>query len=110
MSNNFITQGVEVVQKAIEADNGQDYEQALVLYKRALEFFITGLKYEQNPSVKESIKERVGGYMKRAEQIKSALDDSSKGNNKGGGGSGVGTKSKNDKNKEDDEAAKSKLY
>ena len=50
MQNQFIPQAVEVVRQAIEADNAGEYERALPLYKRALEYFITGLKYEQNPA------------------------------------------------------------
>jgi hypothetical protein len=50
MQNQFVAQGVEVVREAIDADNGGDYERALPLYKRALEYFMTGLKYEQNPA------------------------------------------------------------
>jgi len=46
MSNNFIPQAVKIVQEAIEADNKQEYENALRLYKRALDFFITGLRFK----------------------------------------------------------------
>lgn len=106
MNNSFIPQAVEIVQKAIEADNNQDYETALQLYKRSLEYFMTGLKYEQNPSTKASITERVNGYMKRAEQIKNVLEETSKPKPKGGNG-GSATRSKDDKDsKEDDEKTK----
>lgn len=50
MQNNFIPQGVTEVTKAIQLDNDGDYEKALPSYKRALEYFTTGLKYEQNPT------------------------------------------------------------
>ena len=46
MSNNFISQAVKIVQDAIQADNEQRYEEALRLYKRALDFFVTGLKFK----------------------------------------------------------------
>lgn len=52
MQNQFIPQAVEIVKQAIDADNAGDYEKALPLYKRALEYFMTGLKYEQNPAGK----------------------------------------------------------
>jgi len=32
MTSSFITQGVEAVQKAIEADNNQEYEKAIGSY------------------------------------------------------------------------------
>lgn len=38
-----------MVKDAIAADNNQDYEVALGLYKKSLEYFMTGLKYENNP-------------------------------------------------------------
>jgi hypothetical protein len=36
MENNFLAQAIELVSKAIEADNGADYPLALSLYKRSL--------------------------------------------------------------------------
>jgi hypothetical protein len=48
-------QAVEIVKQAIEADQTGDYERALSLYKRSLEYFMTGLKYEQNPAAKATI-------------------------------------------------------
>ena len=50
MSNTFIPQAVEIVKQAIEADTAGEYEKALPLYRRSLEYFMTGLKYEQNPT------------------------------------------------------------
>ena len=52
MSNTFIPQAVEIVKQAIEADTAGEYEKALPLYRRSLEYFMTGLKYEQNPAGK----------------------------------------------------------
>ena len=49
---NFIKQGIEVVSEAIQADKDEDYERALQLYKRALEVFMTGVKYEKNPAAR----------------------------------------------------------
>jgi vacuolar protein-sorting-associated protein 4 len=54
MSNTFIPQAVEIVKQAIEADGAGEYEKALPLYRRSLEYFMTGLKYEQNPAGKNS--------------------------------------------------------
>lgn len=64
---------------------------------------MTGLKYEQNPSTKASITERVTGYMKRAEQIKNVLDETTKKPSKKGGSGGSSTKSKDDKDSKDEE-------
>ena len=50
MSNQFIPQAAEIVKEAIEYDQAGNYEKALPLYRRALEYFMTGLKYETNPT------------------------------------------------------------
>lgn len=65
-----------------------EYEKAYGLYKRALEYFVTGLKYEQNATTKKMIQERVEGYMKRAEEIKSVLSNAAAPPGGGGGGKG----------------------
>ena len=49
-ANTFIPTAVGIVKAAIEADTRGDYEEALPLYRRALEQFMYGLKYEQNPA------------------------------------------------------------
>ena len=59
---------------AIEKDQLQEYDVAYQHYQAALDLFMTGLKYEQNPSTKEVVLQRVEGYMKRAEQLKEMLD------------------------------------
>lgn len=111
MNNTFIPQAVEIVKQAIDYDNMGEYEKALQQYRRSLEFFMTGLKYEQNPAAKKTIMERVDGYMKRAEEIKSALASQSGPAAGGGGGGGAATLSKNDAankggGKDDDEQTK----
>jgi len=73
MDNNCISQAVDIVQKAIEADNNGDFESALSLYKDALERFTLGMKYEKNPTRKKMVLERVEGYMKRAEELRENL-------------------------------------
>lgn len=69
-NNQFLSKGITTVTEAISADNAQDYEKALGLYKRSLEYFMTGLKYEKNPATRQTIMGRVDGYMKRAEDLK----------------------------------------
>lgn len=109
MNNTFIPQAVEIVKQAIDLDNLGEYEKALALYRRSLEYFMTGLKYEQNPASKKMILDRVDGYMKRAEEIKNVLESQNIGG--GGGGGGAKTLSKDDaKNKEDkDDEEKTKM-
>jgi len=43
-------------------------DQALELYKRALEYFSTHLKYDKNPKSKEMIQNKVGGSGRQAVQ------------------------------------------
>ncbi len=45
MENKFITDAIDIVSKAIAADNDGEYEQALNLYRDALGRFTVGLKY-----------------------------------------------------------------
>lgn len=49
MDNSFIPKAIDMVKDAIAADTNQEYEIALGLYKKSLEYFMTGLKYESNP-------------------------------------------------------------
>ena len=45
MENKFIPDAIEIVSKAITADNEGEYEKALNLYRDALGRFTMGLKY-----------------------------------------------------------------
>ena len=67
---------------------------------------MTGLKYETNPAAKKTIMDRVNGYMKRAEDLKNALEQQNSSAGPKGGSSGTATKNKSDANKEDDEKDK----
>eukprot|EP01035_Chromulina_nebulosa_P041440 gene41440-56064_t len=109
MNNSLIPQGVEVVTQAIEADKNGDYENALKLYKRALDYFTAGLKYENNPTSKKLIMERVEGYMTRAEEIKKALKDTSDTPKGGGGAGGAGATASKGKDAKGDDDETSKL-
>ena len=70
MENSFIPQAIEIVSKAIEADNAGEYEKALSLYRDSLSRFTMGLKYEKNDARRKLVIDRVEGYMKRAEVSK----------------------------------------
>ncbi len=58
------------VLQAIEVDNTGKYEEARVLYNRAIDQYIEALRLEKNPSIKEAVQKRVVGYMDRAEMLK----------------------------------------
>jgi vacuolar protein-sorting-associated protein 4 len=70
MEDSFIPKAIAVVGQAIKADEEGDYQTALGLYKQSLEWFMTGLKYEKNPTRRSTIMQRVSGYMQRAEALK----------------------------------------
>jgi vacuolar protein-sorting-associated protein 4 len=106
MENSLIPQGIEIVQRAIAADNENEYEKALALYRDALARFTMGLKYEKNEARKKLIIDRVEGYMNRAEELSDYLKKQSE-LDKGGGG-GVAAKSKDDKDGEGGEDADKK--
>jgi len=106
MENKFIPDAIEIVSKAIAADNDGEYEKALGLYRDALGRFTMGLKYEKNDTRKKLILERVEGYMKRAEELRDYVNKQNEVGNKGGGG--TGTKKKGD-GEEDENEEKSKL-
>ena len=50
----------EYVKEAVQEDQNNNYERAFELYKIALEYFSTHLKYEKNPRSKQAIQEKVG--------------------------------------------------
>ncbi|CAB9521240.1 Protein SUPPRESSOR OF K(+) TRANSPORT GROWTH DEFECT 1 [Seminavis robusta] len=106
MDNQLIPQAIEIVTKAIQADNDKEYEKALSLYRDALARFTLGLKYEKNEAKKKLVLERVEGYMQRAEELSDYLKKQSELDNKGGGG--AATKAK-DGTEEDEDAEKKKL-
>jgi vacuolar protein-sorting-associated protein 4 len=106
MENGLIPQAIDIVSKAIKADNDNEYEKALSLYRDALARFTMGLKYEKNETRKKLILERVEGYMQRAEELSEYLKKQSELDKNGGGGSA--TKSKDDK-EEDEDAEKKKM-
>jgi vacuolar protein-sorting-associated protein 4 len=107
MENKFIPDAIDIVSKAITADNEGEYENALNLYRDALGRFTMGLKYEKNEARKKLILERVEGYMKRAEELRDYVNKQNEiGNGKGGTG-GTGMKKKGDKDDDvDDDNAK----
>mmetsp|Transcript_12349 Transcript_12349/g.26292 ORF Transcript_12349/g.26292 Transcript_12349/m.26292 type:complete len:175 (+) Transcript_12349:147-671(+) len=116
MQNSFIPDAIDLVSKAIAADNESDYERALSLYRDALSRFTLGLKYEKNESRKKLIIERVEGYMKRAEELRDYLNkqaeiDRNGGNSNGagGGGAGAASKPKGSGDNDDADAEKQKL-
>ena len=102
MSNtNFLGRAIDMVKKAIEADQAQEYEKAYQTYYSALELFMLAIKWEKSQQQKEMIKAKTTEYMDRAEKLKKHLEDNENSNRKkpaavgsngkvsGGGGKGA---------------------
>jgi vacuolar protein-sorting-associated protein 4 len=84
-TNNLCNQAIDLVQKAVAADDKGEYELALSLYRDSLSRFAMAIKYEQNPKRKELLTARAEDYMERAEQLKKNLNSDNnnvKSNNK----------------------------
>lgn len=107
MENKFIPDAIDIVSKAIAADNEGEYEKALNLYRDALGRFTMGLKYEKNASRKKLILERVEGYMKRAEELRDYVNKQNELGKSSAGG--TGTKKKGEGGDDDADEEKNKL-
>lgn len=70
----FLSKGIDLVQKAIDADTATRYEEAYKLYYNGLDYLMLALKYEKNQRSKELIKSKFTEYLTRAEQLKEHLE------------------------------------
>jgi vacuolar protein-sorting-associated protein 4 len=97
-TNNLCNQAIDLVQKAVAADDKGEYELALSLYRDALSRFAMAIKYEQNPKRKELLTSRAEDYMERAEQLKKNLNNNNSNDksNSSAGNSSATSSSKND--------------
>lgn len=85
-------------------DNAGNYAKALDLYKTALDYFSTHLKYEKNPKAREAITAKFKEYLERAEYLKGVVNGQTPESATGPAGA---QKAKPD-GKADDDAAKLK--
>ncbi|PXF44736.1 Vacuolar protein sorting-associated protein 4 [Gracilariopsis chorda] len=79
-TSTFINQGVQHAEKAIQYDklackssNPELYENAKNSYVRAIEYYYTALKYEQNNHTQRTLRDKIEAYMSRAETMKEWL-------------------------------------
>eukprot|EP01135_Chromosphaera_perkinsii_P010043 Nk52_evm78s1992 gene=Nk52_evmTU78s1992 len=101
---NFLQKAIDLVTKATEEDEAQNYTEALRLYEHALQYFMTALKYEKNDRCKESIRTKCVQYLDRAEKLKEFI---AKGGNKKkavaqGGSAGKDSKESGSEDDEED--------
>ncbi|KAI8473497.1 MAG: AAA-ATPase of VPS4/SKD1 family [Monoraphidium minutum] len=90
MYSDFKGKAIELVKQAVVEDEAGNLEKALQLYKGALDYFATHLKYEKNERSKEAITAKVKEYLARAEYLKDVLGQRQEAP-AGGGGAGAGT-------------------
>lgn len=72
--SDFLSKGIDLVQKAIDADTATRYEEAYKLYYNGLDYLMLAIKYEKNPQTKDLIKSKFTEYLTRAEQLKDHLE------------------------------------
>ncbi|PWN49285.1 putative VPS4-vacuolar sorting protein [Violaceomyces palustris] len=64
---------IEIVQKAIDEDVKQNYQEAYKQYQNSLDYFMMAMKYEKNDKLKELIRKKFTEYLDRAEKLKEHL-------------------------------------
>jgi hypothetical protein len=65
-----LSMGVQLATKGVECDNAKDFDQALEMYSRSLEFLLPTLEHIKHYPNFETYKERVFNILKRAELLK----------------------------------------
>lgn len=109
-ASDFLSKGIDLVQKAIDADTATRYEEAYKLYYNGLDYLMLALKYEKNQKSKELIKSKFTEYLTRAEQLKDHLElKDLKLNSAENSASSGSTKAKKGDGTDDDDADTKKL-
>lgn len=108
-ASDFLNKGIDLVQKAIEADTSTRYEEAYKLYYNGLDYLMLALKYEKNQKSKELIKSKFTEYLTRAEQLKDHLEKQLAKSNGGESSASGSTKAKKSGDTDDDDADTKKL-
>lgn len=73
-AGDFLTKGIDLIQKAIDLDTSTQYEDAYTAYYNGLDYLMLALKYEKNPKSKDLIRAKFTEYLNRAEQLKEHLE------------------------------------
>ncbi|WFD33742.1 Vacuolar protein sorting-associated protein 4 [Malassezia cuniculi] len=80
---------IDIVQRAIDEDVKQNYQEAYVQYQNSLDYFMMALKYEKNDKLKQLIRSKFVEYLDRAEKLKEHLAKSSQGSKSAIGAGGT---------------------
>lgn len=122
-TSTFINQGFTHAERAIQFDklacksnDPENFDKAKNSYMRAIEYYMTAMKYERNDSTKKTLREKISNYMDRAQIMKDWLvkykerevaqaeaerNNPSKGGNDQGNGGGTSAPSKKKDDKDD---------
>lgn len=66
-----LQKAIEIVTRATQEDQKENYEEAFQLYQHGVEYFLHALKYEaQSDRAKQTIREKCQQYLERAEKLK----------------------------------------
>lgn len=71
--NDYLMKGIELVQKAIEFDQQENYEEAFKQYMSSFSWFELSLKYEGNFETRNRVQAKMLEYIDRAEELKKVL-------------------------------------
>jgi len=63
------------IEKATVEDTEERYDEALELYRVALEFFKRAIDAEKNPEIRQAIVDKANQYVSRAEEIKHSMKE-----------------------------------
>lgn len=66
----FLDKAIELAREATDLDKAEKYEEALPLYQRSIEYFLSAMKYDKNDRSKETIRNKCMEYLDRAEKLK----------------------------------------
>lgn len=67
----MIVEASALARQAVAADEAGSAKEALELYQRALEKFVSALEDTDSPPARKVIQERIDAYLARAEQLRS---------------------------------------
>jgi vacuolar protein-sorting-associated protein 4 len=104
----LINRGVAVIKEAVSLDNAEKYDEALIQYKKGLEYLIQGVKYEKNKKSKAIIQQKITEYLARAEELSKQIEDARSAPKKKAIKAGGGHKD-DDKDENGDDAETAKL-
>ena len=75
MTTNFLEKGTDIIKTAVIKDNDEKLEEAVELYVQGVQWLLKALKYEKSAQMKGILNEKINKYLKRAEDIKTTLNN-----------------------------------